>query len=117
LGREQPLRLFGALLARIELARPLVLVQALIAQRMQCVERLLDALDAVMLLAVGDVVAGEQHVIENRRRAASIAEKVVALRETVVPEAGMGNDERLHRESELSSIRKAMQGFVLMTIS
>jgi hypothetical protein len=71
--RQTP-RLFDALLARVELARPFVLIKPLIAQRVQGIQSLFDTLGTIALLAIGDIVAGEQHVVENRLRLGPLLE-------------------------------------------
>ena len=98
LGDGETLRLFGALLAGVEPPGTFVFVQALIAQRVQRIERLFDAVEAEPLLAFRDVVACEQHVVEHGIRLGPLSEEIVALGEAVVAETGVRNHQRLHGE-------------------
>ena len=85
------------LLGERELARPVVAVDAVVLQRMAAVERVLDLLHAVLLLALGDVVPGVDQVVDDRRRVGPEAEQVVALEEAVVAVGRVGDHQRLHR--------------------
>jgi hypothetical protein len=53
------------------------------------------------LFAFGDVIPGEQQVINDRVGAGPGAEQIIALEERVVAIGGMGDDQRLHHRRVL----------------
>ncbi|MNO80347.1 hypothetical protein D3C76_715540 [compost metagenome] len=75
---------------------PLVAVDAVVHQRVAGVQQVFHRVDAVALLALHDVLLGEHQVIDDRTGVGPGAEQVVALEETVVPVAGVGDHQRLH---------------------
>jgi hypothetical protein len=70
-------------------------------QRVAAVEQVLHRIDAVALLAVGDVVLRIDQVVNDRRRVGPHAEQVIALEEAVVAVRGMRDHQRLHRHRVL----------------
>ncbi len=81
--------------------RPLVAIDAVIAQRVAGVEHLLYFFDAVALFALAQVLLREYEVIDDRSRVGPRAIQVVVLEERVVAVARMCDDERLHRHRVL----------------
>ena len=63
---------------------------------MRRIERLLDRLPAVALLALRHVALREIKIIENALGIRPLLEKVAVLEEMVVAERRMGDDQRLH---------------------
>ncbi|MCC2633413.1 MAG: hypothetical protein K0S48_1299 [Ramlibacter sp.] len=84
-----------------DLLRPAIAVDAVVHQRVAGVQRLLHRLDAVALLAFGDVALGIDQVVDDRAGIRPHAEQVVPLEERVVPEARMRHHQRLHRHRVL----------------
>ena len=68
----------------------------MVLQRVAGIEDILHLVDAVTLLALGDVALGEHQVVDDRLGIGPGAEQVVALEKRVVAEAGVGDDQRLH---------------------
>ena len=91
----------GQLLRQRLAARAAVAVDAVVGQRVARVEELLDLVEAVPLLAFGDVVLRVDEVVDDRRRVGPHAEQVVALEEAVVAVGRVRDDERLHRHRVL----------------
>ena len=91
----------GQLLRQRLAARAAVAVDAVVGQRVAGVEQGLDRVEAVPLLALGDVVLGIDQVVDDRRRIGPHAEQVVALEEAVVAVGGVGDHQRLHRHRVL----------------
>ena len=91
----------GQLLRERLAARAAVAVDAVVHQRMAAVEEKLDGVDAVALLAGGDIVLGVDEVVDDRRRIRPHPEQVVALEEAVVAVGGMRDHQRLHRHRVL----------------
>ena len=75
---------------------PLVAVDTVVHQGVAGVEQVFHRVDPVALLALHDVLLGEHQVIDDRTGIGPGAEQVVALEETVVPVAGVGDHQRLH---------------------
>ena len=97
------LQVFGALplagefFIQRQLGGALVAVDADVHQGVAGVEEELDLFFAVALLAFGEVVAGEDQVINDGVGVGPLAEEVVAFEETVVAIGGMGDHQGLHR--------------------
>ena len=91
----------GQFLRQALAAGAAVAVDAVVLQRVAAVEEALHRVQAVALLAFGDVVLGVDQVVDDRRRIGPHAEQVVALEEAVVAVGGMRDDQRLHRHRVL----------------
>ena len=78
-----------------------VAVDAVVHQRVAAVEQGLDRVEAVLLLALGDVVLGIDQVVDDRARIGPHAKQVVALEEAVVAVGGVRDHQRLHRHRVL----------------
>src|SRR5690606_1587494 len=74
---------------------------AVVHQGMAGVQQVFHGVDAVALLALGDVLLGEHQVVDDRAGVGPAAEQVVAFEEAVVAIAGMGDDQRLHAHAVL----------------
>ncbi len=71
-------------------------MHALIHQRMGSIQHPLDGELTETLLATGDVAFGELQIVENTFRIGPLAEDIVVLEEVIMPECGVGDDQRLH---------------------
>ena len=80
------------------------------------VEQLFDFFDAVALFAFGGCNVREHEVIDDRVASVHVRIQIVALEERVVSVARM-RDHEACIVIVFSSMRYAMQGFELMTIS
>jgi hypothetical protein len=80
------------------------------------IEQQLDRVDAVALLAFGDVVLGEHHVVDDGVGVGPGAEQVVALEEGVVAIRRVRDHQRLHGQAVLLH-QVGDAGLELMTIS
>ena len=65
------------------------------------VEQQLDCFCSILLLAFGDILLGEQEVVDDAVGRGPGAEQVIALEERVVPVAGVGDHQRLHGQRVL----------------
>ena len=92
-----PLAAARLLLGQGQLIGPLVAIHPVVHQGMAGIQQFLDLVHAVTLLALGDVVARVDQVIDDGRGVSPGAEQVVALEKGVVPVRGMGNHQGLHR--------------------
>ena len=73
-----------------------VTMHAMRHQRMRGVERPLHRQMPIARLARGDVVLGKRQIIENAERVGPLLEQVIVAEEVVMPEGGVGDDQRLH---------------------
>ncbi len=89
-----PLALALLLRAQVE-GTAVVAMHAVVHQRMGAVQHPLDRRLAVSLLAIGDVALGEFEVVEDAPGIRPLLEQPVVLEEVVMPEGGMGDDQRL----------------------
>ena len=88
-------------LGQREFLRPLVTVNAVVHQGVAAVEQVFDGIEPVLLLALGNIRLGIHQVINDGRRIGPHPEQVVALEKGIVPVAGMGHDQGLHRQRVL----------------
>ena len=91
----------GEFLRQALARRTAVAVHAVVGQRVAAVEKLLDRVLAVALLALRDIAARVDQVVDDRRRVGPHAEQVVALEEAVVPVGRVRDHQRLHRQRVL----------------
>jgi hypothetical protein len=89
------------LLSHRQWRRALVAIDAVIHQRMAGIEQQLDFLITMALLALGDVGAGKDQIVDDGIGAGPGAKQVIALEEAVVPITGVRNHQRLHRQRVL----------------
>ena len=81
--------------------RALVAIDTVVHQGVTGIKDILHRVDAVALLAFGDVFAGEHQIIDDRRSVGPGLEQVVALEKGVVAITGMGDHQRLHGDGVL----------------
>src|SRR5690606_29453847 len=79
----------------------LIAIHAVVHQGMAGVEQVFHGIDAVALLALGDVLPGKDQVVDDRTGVGPGAEQVVALEKAVVAVAGVGDDQGLHGDGVL----------------
>src|SRR5580704_10957267 len=73
-----------------------VTVDAVFFQRMAGVEDAFNRLVAILLLAFGDVIAGEAEVVHDAVGIGPLPVEIIVLEEMIVAETGMRDDQRLH---------------------
>src|SRR5690606_22357306 len=79
----------------------LIAIHAVVHQGMAGVEQVFHGIDAVALLALGDVLPGKDQVVDDRAGVGPGAEQVVTLEKAVVAVAGVGDDQGLHGDGVL----------------
>ena len=96
-----PCLLAPLLFGQRDLLRPLVAIYPEVHQGMAGVEQLFHRIDAVFLFTLGDVVLGEQQIVDDGGGIGPGLEQVVVLEEGVVAVAGVGHYQCLHRHGVL----------------
>ena len=95
---------FALFLARIflrhrQFRRALVAVHAIVLDGVARVEQQFHRIDAMALLAFGDVILGKHHIVDDGVRIRPGAEQIVALEEGVVAVGRMRDHQRLHGQA------------------
>ncbi len=89
------------LLCHRDLLGTLVAIHPEVHQGMAGVEQLLHRFDTMLLFTLGDVVLGEQQVVDDGGGIGPRLEQIVVLEEGVVAVAGVGHHQCLHRHGVL----------------
>ncbi|MNS66745.1 hypothetical protein D3C72_999720 [compost metagenome] len=95
---------FAFFLARIflghrQLGRALVAVHAIVLDGVARVEQQFHGIDAMALFALGNVILGKHHIVDDGVRIRPGAEQVIALEEGVMPVRRMRDHQRLHGQA------------------
>ena len=93
--------LAGFLFLQGDFLRTFITINAIIHQRVAGIEQFFHLFDTVSLFTIGDVVTGENQVVDNRTGIRPAAEQIIILKERVMPVAGMRHNQRLHGDGVL----------------
>ncbi len=81
--------------------RTLVAVHAVVHQRMAGIQQIFHLSHSVALFAFRHVFPGKHQIVDDRTGIGPGSKQIIALEERVVAVAGVGDDQRLHREGVL----------------
>src|SRR5690606_16961670 len=95
------LLLTALLLFRRNRVGAFVAIDPVVHQRVAGVEDTFDRIDTVAILALRDVIAREQHVVDDRIGIGPGAEQIIALEKRIVAVAGVRDHQRLHHHRVL----------------